>query len=162
MSNENVYALSVPTLEGEPVALSEYRGRVSLIVNVASECGYTPQYAGLQRIYERFKGRGFSVLGVPSNDFGRQEPGSPEEIREFCSSKYRVTFPMFQKVQTKAGTDQSEIYALLGRATGSLPSWNFGKYLIDRSGQVLKVFPSKVEPDSPELVTAIEAALEKS
>lgn len=127
MSNENVYALSVNSLEGKPVALSEYRGQVSLIVNVASECGYTPQYAGLQRIYERFKGRGFSVLGFPSNDFGRQEPGSPEEIREFCSSKYRVTFPMFQKVQTKAGADQSEIYALLGRAAGSLPSWNFGK-----------------------------------
>jgi glutathione peroxidase len=162
MSETNVYALSVNSLEGKPVALSEYRGQVSLLVNVASECGYTPQYAGLQRIYEKYKGRGFFVLGFPSNDFGRQEPGSSEQIREFCSSKYRVTFPMFEKVQTKAGAGQSEVYALLGRTAGSLPSWNFGKYLVGRSGEVLKAFPSKVDPESPELLSAIEAALEKA
>ncbi|HWA72950.1 MAG TPA: glutathione peroxidase [Polyangiaceae bacterium] len=162
MSETNVYSLSVNSLEGKPVPLSEYRGQVSLVVNVASECGYTPQYAGLQRIYEKYKGRGFSVLGFPSNDFGKQEPGSSEEIREFCSTKYRVTFPMFEKVQTKAGPEQSEVYALLGRAAGSLPSWNFGKYLVSRSGEVLKAFPSKVEPESEELVAAIEAALGKA
>lgn len=155
----NVYALSVKSLEGTQVALSEYRGQVSLIVNVASACGYTPQYAGLQRIYEKYKGRKFSVLGFPSNDFGEQEPGSPKEIREFCSTKYRVTFPMFEKVQTKAGPGQAELYALLARAGGSLPSWNFGKYLISRSGRVLQMFPSDVDPESPEVIAAIEAAL---
>lgn len=162
MSETNVYAVSVNSLEGHPIPLSEYRGQVSLLVNVASECGYTPQYAGLQRIHEKYKGRGFSVLGFPSNDFGRQEPGSSQEIREFCSSKYRVTFPMFQKVQVKAGPEQSEVYALLGRAAGTLPSWNFGKYLVSRSGEVLKAYPSKVEPESPELVAAIEAALDET
>lgn len=155
----NVYALSVKSLEGAQVSLNDYRGQVSLIVNVASACGYTPQYGGLERIYEKYKGRKFSVLGFPSNDFGEQEPGSPEQIREFCSTKYRVTFPMFEKVQTKPGPGQSGVYALLGRAAGSLPSWNFGKYLISRSGEVLKMFPSDVPPESPEVVAAIEAAL---
>jgi glutathione peroxidase len=155
-----VYALTVNSLEGKPVRLSEYRGQVSLLVNVASKCGYTPQYEGLQRLYEKYKARGFAVLGFPSNDFGEQEPGAPEQIREFCSSKYRVTFPMFQKVQTKAGPGQSEVYARLARASGSLPSWNFGKYLLDRSGQVLKVFNADMDPESPELVSAIEAALD--
>jgi glutathione peroxidase len=158
----NVYALSVKSLDGAPVALNEYRGQVSLIVNVASECGYTPQYAGLERIYQKYKGRKFSVLGFPSNDFGEQEPGSSEQIREFCSTKYRVTFPMFEKVQTKPGPGQSEVYALLQRAGGTLPSWNFGKYLISRSGEVLKMFPSDLPPESPELVAAIEAALGSS
>jgi glutathione peroxidase len=158
MSND-VYAVSTRTLEGEPIELGAYRGKVALIVNVASECGYTPQYAGLQRLHERYAAQGFTVLGFPSNDFGAQEPGSPEQIRAFCSSKYRVTFPMLAKVQTKAGAGQSEVYAALQQASGQLPSWNFGKYLIDRQGQVVKFFPSKVEPESPELTSAIEAAL---
>ena len=118
MSETNVYSLSVNSLEGKPVPLSEYRGQVSLVVNVASECGYTPQYAGLQRIYEKYKGRGFSVLGFPSNDFGKQEPGSSEEIREFCSTKYRVTFPMFEKVQTKPIGDHNP---LVGHKFGADP-----------------------------------------
>jgi glutathione peroxidase len=159
MTQDDVYALSTPTLEGTPSQLDSYRGKVSLVVNVASACGYTPQYAGLQRLYERYAARGFTVLGFPSNDFGRQEPGSAEEIREFCSSKYRVNFPMFAKVQTKAGPGQSEVYAALERASGVLPSWNFGKYLVDRQGKVVKFFPSKVEPESAELTAAIEAAL---
>lgn len=157
---QDVYAVSTNTLEGESVKLDRYRGKVSLMVNVASECGYTPQYAGLQRLHERYGARGFTVLGFPSNDFGRQEPGSAEEIREFCSSKYRVSFPMFAKGQTKAGAGQSEVYAALQRASGSLPSWNFGKYLVDRNGKVLKFFPSQVEPESAELTKAIESALD--
>lgn len=162
MTEANVYSLSVQSLEGQPAPLESYRNHVALIVNVASECGYTPQYAGLQRIYAKYKPRGFTVLGFPSNDFGRQEPGSAEDIRAFCSSKYRVEFPMFAKVQTKDGPAQSPVYALLERSTGTLPSWNFGKYLVDRSGKVVRFFESKVEPESAELVSAIEAALDKS
>jgi len=159
--SEDVYAVATKTLEGEPVKLDRYRGKVSLIVNVASECGYTPQYAGLERIHQLYAGRGFTVLGFPSNEFGQQEPGSAEQIRAFCSTKYRVTFPMFAKLQTKHGAEQSDIYAVLERASGILPSWNFGKYLIGRDGKVVKFFPSQVAPESPELTQAIEAALGK-
>ena len=126
----DIYTLNAHTLEAQPAPLAQYRGQVTLLVNVASACGYTPQYAGLQRVHTKYKDKGFSVLGFPSNDFGRQEPGSAEEIREFCVSKYRVEFPMFEKVQTKAGPGQSEIYAALERGAGVLPAWNFGKYLI--------------------------------
>ena len=159
--SEDVYAVSTKTLEGEPVKLDRYRGKVSLIVNVASECGYTPQYAGLERIQQLYAARGFNVLGFPSNEFGKQEPGSAEQIRAFCSTKYRVTFPMFAKLQTKHGAEQSDVYAALERASGVLPSWNFGKYLIGRDGKVVKFFPSQVAPESPELTQAIEAALGK-
>ena len=125
-ANVDLYSAEARTLEGQPAPLAQYRGRVTLVVNVASECGYTPQYAGLQQLFERYEARGLTVLGFPSNDFGRQEPGSAEEIRAFCSSKYRVKFPMFEKVQTKAGPGQSPIYALLEQGSGKLPSWNFG------------------------------------
>jgi len=155
----NIYELSTKTLEGESVSLARYRGQVTLLVNVASACGYTPQYAGLQRVYTKYKGQHFAVLGFPSNDFGRQEPGSPEQIREFCVSKYRVDFPMFEKVQTKAGAGQSAIYAALEKGAGTLPSWNFGKYLISRAGKVLKFYPSNVDPEDTALLQDIEAAL---
>ncbi|RYZ07144.1 MAG: glutathione peroxidase [Myxococcales bacterium] len=155
----SIYEIESKTLEGKPAALSQYRGQVALLVNVASECGYTPQYAGLQALYERFKAKGFVVLGFPSNDFGAQEPGSPEEIRAFCSSRYRVDFPMFEKSVTKAGPQQSPVYAALGKATGSLPEWNFGKYLVGRTGKVLKFYPSSVKPEDPALAQAIEGAL---
>jgi glutathione peroxidase len=159
--SEDVYAVSTTTLEGEPIQLDRYRGKVSLIVNVASECGYTPQYAGLERIHQRYAERGFTVLGFPSNEFGRQEPGSAEQIRAFCSTKYHVTFPLFAKLQTKQGSGQSEVYAALERASGVLPSWNFGKYLVGRDGRVIKYFTSQVTPESAELAQAIEAALAK-
>jgi glutathione peroxidase len=155
----DIYGLSAKTLEGAPAPLTQFRGQVTLLVNVASACGYTPQYAGLQRLHEKYKDKRFSVLGFPSNDFGRQEPGSPEQIREFCVSKYRVDFPMFEKVQTKSGPGQSEIYAALERSAGTLPAWNFGKYLISRSGKVLKFYPSKVEPEDVALIRDVEAAL---
>jgi glutathione peroxidase len=161
MAAKDVYALTVETLDGATVPLEQYRGQVALVVNVASACGYTPQYSGLQKLHERYGARGFTVLGFPSNDFGRQEPGTAEQIRDFCSTKYRVTFPMFAKVQTKGGAGQSDVYAALERASGTLPSWNFGKYLIDRQGNVQGFFPSKVEPESTELTAAIEAALAK-
>lgn len=154
----SIYDQKVPSLEGSPVDLGSYRGKVTLVVNVASACGYTPQYAGLEKLHTELKGRGFAVLGFPSNDFGGQEPGTAEQIREFCNTKYSVDFPLFSKVQTKAGDGQSPIYAALGKG-GSLPNWNFCKYLIGKDGTVLGFYPSKVAPDNKELRAAIEAAL---
>jgi glutathione peroxidase len=158
MSNESLYSLRTKTLEGKETDLSMYEGKVTLVVNVASQCGFTPQYAGLEKLQHDLSARGFSVLGFPSNDFGRQEPGSAEEIATFCETSYGVTFPMFQKVVTKPGPDQSPVYSFLGQG-GQLPSWNFAKYLVGRDGKVIKFFPSKVAPESAELKSAIEAAL---
>lgn len=138
----DIYGLSAKTLEGQLAPLAGYRGQVTLLVNVASACGYTPQYAGLERVYTKYKDAKFSVLGFPSNDFGRQEPGSPEQIRDFCVSKYRVDFPMFEKVQTKSGAGQSEVYAALERAVGALPSWEFRQvphFSLRQGPQVLPV-----------------------
>ena len=153
------YALVANSLEGQPVELSSFMGKVTLIVNVASECGYTPQYRGLQKLHEELKDRGFSVLAFPSNEFGGQEPGSPEEIKEFCTSKYGVTFPMFSKVHTKRGIDQSPIYQALNAATDKLPNWNFCKYLVGRDGKIIGFFPSKTAPEDSELRIAIDEAL---
>jgi len=158
VSPDSFYALKTTTLQGQPADLSQYAGKVALVVNVASRCGFTPQYAGLEKLYEELKGRGFVVLGFPSNDFGGQEPGSAEEIAGFCKKNYGVTFPMFSKLVTKAGPEQSPLYAYLGKS-GSLPSWNFGKYLVGKDGRVVQFFPSKVAPESSELREAIEKAL---
>ncbi len=152
------YALSTTKLSGEPVGLKEYEGKVALVVNTASKCGFTPQYKGLQALYSELSPRGFVILGFPSNDFGGQEPGTSEEIKQFCELNYKVTFPMFSKVVTKAGPDQSPIYSWLGQ-TGNLPKWNFSKYLIGKDGKVVAFFPSNVTPESPELRQAIDAAL---
>lgn len=158
MSPESFYALQTTTLQGRPANLADYAGKVTLVVNVASKCGYTPQYAGLQKLHDELASHGFSVLGFPSNDFAGQEPGTPEEIAEFCKKNYGVTFPMFAKVVTKAGEGQSPVYAFLSKG-GDLPVWNFGKYLVGRDGKVVAYFPSKVAPDAKELRDAIEAAL---
>ena len=160
VSAESFYALKTTTLQGQPADLSQYKGKVALVVNVASQCGLTPQYAGLQKLYDELKGKGFVVLGFPSNDFGGQEPGTPQEIEGFCQKNYGVTFPMFSKLVTKAGPDQSPIYAHLGK-TGSLPTWNFAKYVVDKDGNVVKFFNSKVTPDAAELRETIDAALAK-
>jgi glutathione peroxidase len=152
-----LYQLTANTLEGAPQPLAVYAGKVALVVNVASECGYTPQYQGLETLYETYAKRGFVILGFPSNDFGEQEPGGPKEIRELCSTKFHVTFPMFEKVQT-SGPQQSPIYAFLG-ATHGLPQWNFHKYLVGKDGKVIAAFPSAVTPETASLVKAIEAAL---
>ena len=152
------YDLKTTTLAGEPAELKVYAGRVALVVNVASKCGYTPQYKGLQALHTELAPKGFVVLGFPSNDFGGQEPGTAEEIKTFCELNYGVTFPLFSKVVTKAGPEQSPIYAWLGR-TGELPKWNFSKYLIGKDGKVVAFYPSSVKPDAPELREAIEAAL---
>ena len=153
-----IYDFTARTIDGQPQALDAYRGQVLLIVNVASQCGFTPQYKGLQALHTELAPRGFSVLGFPSNDFGGQEPGTAQEIKTFCERNYGVTFPMFSKVVTKAGPDQSPIYAWLGQ-TGNLPKWNFSKYLIDKHGKVVAFFPSNVTPESPELRQAIDKAL---
>ena len=155
----DIYSLQTKTLEGQPAPLAQFRGKVTLVVNVASACGYTPQYKGLQALHQELQGRGFAVVGFPSNDFGAQEPGSPTEIREFCTSKFAVTFPMFEKVQTKTGDGQSPIYATLGKAAGKLPNWNFCKYLVGKDGKVVEFYDSKTKPESETLRAAIEKAL---
>lgn len=160
LAKDSFYSLSTKTLEGQPADLKEYAGKVTLVVNVASACGNTPQYKGLEKIHGELKDKGFAVLGFPSNDFGAQEPGSPAEIREFCSSKYKITFPMFEKVVTKAGGAQSPIYANLGKqAGGELPNWNFSKYLVDKTGKVVKYYKANVKPEDATLRADIEAAL---
>jgi glutathione peroxidase len=133
---------------------------VTLVVNVASQCGFTPQYKGLEALHEELSGKGFAVLGFPSNEFGGQEPGSPEEIQEFCKKNYGVSFPMFSKLVTKPGPDQSPLYAFLTKG-GQAPAWNFSKYVVGKDGKVVSFFPSKVAPDSKELRDAIESALAK-
>ena len=152
------YDLKMMTLDGKPADLGMYRGKVSLVVNVASKCGFTPQYEGLEKLNKELSGKGFAVLGFPSNDFGQQEPGTPQEIAQFCKLTYGVTFPMFAKVVTKSGPDQSPVYKLLG-SSGHLPAWNFSKYVIGKDGRILAFFPSEVTPESAELRGAIMKAL---
>jgi glutathione peroxidase len=152
------YDLKTTQLDGKPADLGAYKGKVTLVVNVASKCGYTPQYDGLEKLHAELAPKGFAVLGFPSNDFGGQEPGTAEEIQQFCKLTYGVTFPMFEKSVTKAGPGQSPIYAYLGQ-TGNLPAWNFSKYLVGKDGKVIAFYPSKVKPDAPELRDAIAKAL---
>ena len=152
------YDLKTQTLLGKPADLADYRGKVTLVVNVASYCGYTPQYKGLEQLHRELKDKGFAVLGFPSNDFGEQEPGTGEEIATFCKLTYDVTFPMFAKVVTMRGADQSPVYAYLG-ASGHLPAWNFAKYLVGKDGRVRAFFASDVTPDEPALRAAIADAL---
>jgi glycolate oxidase iron-sulfur subunit len=162
MNTENVAPLlqySFPRLnDGSPQALSQYAGKVLLVVNVASECGLTPQYAGLQRLYSRYRDQGLVVLGFPSNEFGGQEPGSEQQIAQFCSSHFGVDFPMLGKTTVTAG-NANPFYAALAQQTGESPQWNFHKYLIGRSGSKVQSFGSRVVPEDAELLAAIEEAL---
>ena len=153
----SLHDLSTKLLDGTPKDLRDYAGRVLLVVNTASECGCTPQYAGLQQLYETYKDRGFDVLAFPSNDFGSQEPGSADQIAKFCSTNYKVTFPLFEKVATR-GPDQSPVYRFLSADYGE-PKWNFHKYVVGKNGRVKAAFPSSIEPDAAALKRAIEAAL---
>ncbi|HEX6852442.1 MAG TPA: glutathione peroxidase [Candidatus Polarisedimenticolaceae bacterium] len=151
------FDLNVRTLSGDAKSLADYKGKVVLVVNTASECGFTPQYAGLEKLWKEYRDKGVVVLGFPSNDFGGQEPGTAEEIRTFCEKKYAVTFPMFEKVVTK-GAGQSPVYAFLTASQGE-PKWNFHKYLVGRDGRVRASFGSRTTPESDELRAAIESAL---
>ena len=157
-SSSSFYALKTSYLDGKPADLGVFKGQVTLVVNVASKCGFTPQYEGLEKLNRELKSKGFAVLGFPSNDFGGQEPGTAQEIADFCRLTYDVTFPMFSKVVTKPGADQSPIYKFLG-ASGHLPAWNFSKYVVGKDGRILAFFPSDVTPESPELRGAIAKAL---
>lgn len=148
-------------INGKPTSLKEYEGKVVLLVNVASKCGLTPQYEGLEALQQKYQSKGFTVLGVPSNDFGAQEPGTNEEIKEFCSTKYNVTFPLLDKIHVK-GPDQHPLYAKLTGKDAAFPGdieWNFGKFLIGKNGQVVKRFSPRTAPDAPELVESIEKQL---
>ena len=149
----------VVTILGEKANLCEHAGKVVLVVNTASECGYTPQYKGLQALHERYKKRGLVILGFPSNDFGQQEPGSNKEIADFCDRTYAVRFEMFGKTPVASGA--SPLYDGLATATGERPKWNFHKYLVGRDGKTVTSFPSKVEPESPEFVAKVEELLGK-
>jgi glutathione peroxidase len=154
----SLWDLTVNTLAGKAQPLSLYKGKVVLVVNTASECGYTPQYAGLEKLWEEYQNKGFVILGFPSNDFGAQEPGTAEQIQAFCKKNYGVTFPMFEKVVTKSGPQQSPVYKFLTQKQPE-PKWNFHKFLIGKDGQVRASFASKVTPDSKELRDAIDTSL---
>src|ERR1700679_3739221 len=160
---KGVYSFTLKSIDGQPVSLRSYRGKVLLLVNVASKCGYTPQYAGLESLYEKYKDRGLVIVGIPANNFASQEPGTNEEIKKFCSNKYNVTFPMMSKVSV-LGDDKTPLYSFLTGAdtdpkfAGDI-KWNFTKFLFDRSGRPVARFEPNVTPDSPQVTAAIEAAL---
>ncbi len=157
LAGDSFYSISTTTLEGEPAPLKQFNGQVALVVNTASKCGMTPQYAGLEDLYGKYKDQGFVVLGFPSADFGGQEFGSAAEIREFCTETYDVSFPLFETSKVKESEEQSPVFDFLSGVTGSVPGWNFGKYLVDREGNVLGFYDSRTTPD--ELASIIEAAL---
>jgi glutathione peroxidase len=162
---KSVLDFTVKNIDGKDVKLKTYKGNVLLIVNTASKCGYTPQYEGLQTIYDEYKSQGFAVLGFPANNFGGQEPGTASEIKEFCETKYKVKFPMFAKVSVK-GTDQDELFRFLTSKetnpnfAGDI-SWNFNKFLVDRKGKVVARFSSKETPQSDAVKQAIEKYLKE-
>jgi glutathione peroxidase len=158
----NIYKYTLPSIEGKPMPLAAFKGKVVLLVNVASKCGYTPQYSSLEVIYQKYKDRGFTILGFPANNFGAQEPGTNEEIKTFCSTKYSVTFPLYAKVSVK-GEDKTPLYQFLTRndnpAVSGEIKWNFTKFLVDRKGIVVQRFESAIKPDSKEVTSAIEKLL---
>jgi glutathione peroxidase len=161
---KSIYEINVTDIDGNDVNLGKYKNKVVMFVNTASQCGYTPQYAGLQAIYDKYKDQGFVILGFPANNFGGQEPGGNEEIKEFCTLKYKVTFPMFAKISVK-GEDQHPLYQYL-TSKDSNPefagdiSWNFNKFLANDKGEIIARFSSKETPESKEVTKAIEMALD--
>jgi len=162
IAGPSLYTFTLNSIEGKPAPLADYKGKVILIVNVASRCGYTPQYSGLEATYEKYKDKGFVILGFPANNFGAQEPGTNDEIKTFCTRKYNVTFPMYAKISVK-GADKAPLYSYLTEQTGPGMAgdikWNFTKFLIDRNGKVVQRFEPEVTPDSKEVTGAIEKQL---
>lgn len=161
--NNNISKIQVKDIDGKDVNLSDYKGKVLLIVNVASYCGYTKQYTGLEELYKKYKDKGFEILAFPCNQFGEQEPGSNEEIKNFCSSKFDVTFKLFDKIDVN-GKNQSPLYSILtdNEVTGKADiKWNFEKFLVDKNGNVVARYLSKVDPQSEELISAIEKEIKK-
>ena len=163
-SAASVYDFTPNSIDGKPMPIASFKGKVVLLVNVASRCGFTPQYKGLEALYEKYKDQGFVIVGFPANNFGAQEPGTNEEIKTFCKSKYSVTFPMMAKVSVK-GDDTTPLYQFL--TTKANPStegeikWNFTKFLVDKDGNVIARFEPKVTPEDPALVGAVEKALKQ-
>ena len=156
----NVLDFTLNSIDGKPAPLSQYQGKVVLIVNVASRCGYTPQYAGLEKLYEKYMDQGLVIVGRPANNFGAQEPGSNEEIKTFCTRKYNVSFPLLAKVSVK-GEDITPLYQYLTAAEGGDVKWNFTKFLIGKNGKVAGRFEPAVTPEAPELSAAIERELKQ-
>jgi glutathione peroxidase len=164
-TGKSVYDYTLNSIDGQPAPLSGYKGKVLMVVNVASRCGYTPQYSALESVYEKYKDRGFVIIGVPANNFGAQEPGTNAEIKTFCTRKYNVQFPMMSKVSVK-GSDTTPLYqyltdSSLNPTTGGEIKWNFTKFLVDRNGNIAGRFEPEVTPDSPQVIAAIEKALGK-
>src|SRR5277367_6142999 len=154
-ADKSIYSFTLNTIDNQPAPLSTYKGKVVLLVNVASRCGFTPQYTALEAIYEKYRDRGFVIVGIPANNFAAQEPGTNQEIKTFCSSKYNVTFPMMAKVSVK-GEDQTPLYQFLTdktahSETGGEIKWNFTKFLVGPNGQILARFEPDVTPDSPQV-----------
>jgi glutathione peroxidase len=161
----SIYDFTMRSIDGEHVSLKSFHGKVVLLVNVASKCGFTPQYAGLEAVYEKYKDRGLVIVGIPANNFAQQEPGTNEEIKKFCSTKYNVSFPMMSKVSV-LGDDETPLYQFLTDKSanpqiGGDIKWNFTKFLFDRNGKPVARFEPAVKPDSPEVTVAIEATLSK-
>ena len=159
----SIYEFTMKNIDGKQVSLSDFRGHVVLIVNVASRCGFTPQYEALEKIYQKYQSQGFVILGFPANNFMSQEPGTDEEIKTFCSARYNVTFPMFSKISVK-GSDMSPLYKYLTDKSsdpdfGGDIKWNFNKFLLDKNGKIVARFEPPVKPDSDQVVQAIEKAL---
>jgi glutathione peroxidase len=164
LAASGIYTFTLNSIDGKPAPLADYKGKVVLVVNVASQCGFTPQYSALEATYEKYKEKGFVILGFPANNFNAQEPGTNEEIKTFCTRKYSVTFPMYAKISVK-GADQAPFYAYLTKDTGPGVAgeikWNFTKFLVDRNGKVVQRFESEVTPDSKEVIAAIERQLKQ-
>ncbi len=163
-AGSGIYEFTLPSIDGQPMPLSNFKGKVILLVNVASRCGFTPQYTGLEALYEKYKDQGFVILGFPANNFGGQEPGTNQEIKTFCSTKYNVTFPIYGKVSVK-GADQTPLYQYLTKEadpshTGDI-KWNFTKFLVDRNGNVVERFEPNVTPESENVVTSVEKLLKQ-
>ncbi len=164
-STEGIYNFTLKSIDHQPVSLSTYHGKVLMLVNVASKCGYTPQYAALESLYKKYEGQGLVIVGIPANNFMSQEPGTDAEIKTFCTNKYNVSFPMMSKVSVK-GDDQAPLYTFLTdkssdpKFAGDI-KWNFTKFLFDRNGNPVARFEPAVTPDSPDVIAAVEAALKQ-
>lgn len=162
-ADKSVYDFTLNSIDGQPASFGAYKGKVLMVVNVASRCGYTPQYSALESVYEKYKDRGLVIVGVPANNFGAQEPGTNQEIKTFCTRKYNVQFPMMSKVSVK-GSDTTPLYryltdSTLSPKTGGEIKWNFTKFLFDRNGNIAARFEPEVTPDSPQVIAAVEKAL---
>jgi len=154
----SVYEFTLNSIDGAPAPLTAYKGKVLLLVNVASKCGFTPQYKALEAVYQKYQDKGLVIAGFPANNFGAQEPGTNEEIKTFCTRTYSVTFPMYAKISVR-GADIAPLYEFLTKSTGGDIKWNFTKFLIGKDGRIVVRFEPAVKPDSPEVTAAIEKAL---